>query len=97
VRELIGSINELERLHTWEAPEEYWMPESVTREYVSVPSTLYEHRIFDPENSSSIQLLIRYRVNSLQAKIGYQERIVVNPHNTPTIDFYWNEKSAIAS
>lgn len=65
MRELIGSIDELERLHAWVAPEEHWMPESVTRESVSVPSTLYEHRIFDPENSSSIQLLIRYRVNSL--------------------------------
>lgn len=54
-----------------------------------------DHRIFGPENSSSIQLLTRNLLNLLQAKVGHRERIVVNPHNTPTIDFYWNVKSEI--
>jgi hypothetical protein len=65
-----------------------------TQESVSVPGTLYDHRIFGPENSSSNQMPTRNSLNFLHAKMGQQERFVANP-NKPHYRFFSGTKKTV--
>jgi hypothetical protein len=53
-----------------------------------IPGKRTTIRIFGPENSGSIQLLMRNQLNLRQAKMGQRERIAAYPHKSPTIKFF---------